>query len=85
MIGNNFTVGAGTLTKTEDNPSNVFATLNSLIPMRGTPTYQSANTYFHSDYNNWDSALSTIGATSGKWYWEAKANQDNLMIGCVCG
>ena len=34
--GNNFTVGAGTLTKTEDNPSNVFATLNSLIPMRGT-------------------------------------------------
>ena len=82
--GNNFTLGGGTLTKTEDNPSNVFATLNSLIPMRGTPTYQSANTYFRSDYNNWDSALSTIGATSGKWYFEAKwGNQDNLMIGCV--
>ena len=77
-------LGGGTLTKTEDNPSNVFATLNSLIPMRGTPTYQSANTYFRSDYNNWDSALSTIGATSGKWYFEAKwGNQDNLMIGCV--
>jgi len=27
---NNFTVGGGTLTKTEDNPSNVFATLNPL-------------------------------------------------------
>ena len=26
--GNNFTVGSGTLTKTEDCPSNVFATLN---------------------------------------------------------
>ena len=26
--GNNFTVGGGTLTNTEDNPSNVFATLN---------------------------------------------------------
>ena len=78
-----FTTG-GTLTKTEDCPSNVFATLNPLIPMRGTPTYQSGNTYFRSDYSNWDSALSTIGATSGKWYFEAKwGNQDNLMIGCV--
>ena len=28
---NNFTVGGGTLTKTEDNPSNVFATWNPLI------------------------------------------------------
>ena len=82
--GNNFTVAGGTLTKTEDCPSNVFATLNPLIPMRGTPTYQSGNTYFRSDYTNWDSALSTIGATSGKWYFEAKwGGQDNLMIGCV--
>ena len=82
--GNNFTVTAGTLTKTEDNPSNVFATLNPLIPMRGTPTYQSGNTYFRSDYSNWDSALSTIGATSGKYYFEAKwGGQENLMIGCV--
>jgi len=80
----NFAVTAGTLSKTEDSPSNVFATFNSLIPLRGTPTYQSGNTYFRSDYNNWDSALSTIGATSGKWYFEAKwGNQDNLMIGCV--
>ena len=81
---NNFTVAGGTLTKTEDNPSNVFATFNPLIPIRGTPTYQSGNTYFRSDYSNWDSALSTIGATSGKWYFEAKwGGQDNLMIGCV--
>jgi Neuraminidase (sialidase) len=28
--GNNFTVAGGTLTNTEDNPSNVFATLNPL-------------------------------------------------------
>ena len=27
---NNFAVGGGTLTKTEDNPSNVFATMNPL-------------------------------------------------------
>ena len=28
---NNFTVGGGTLTKTEDCPSNVFATINALV------------------------------------------------------
>ena len=28
---NNFTVGAGTLTKSEDNPSNVFATSGTYI------------------------------------------------------
>lgn len=81
---NNWSSDSGTIQKSEDNPSNVFATLNPLIPMRGTPTYQSGNTYFRSDYSNWDSALSTIGATSGKWYFEAKwGGQDNLMIGCV--
>ena len=81
---NNWTVAGGTLSKTEDNPSNIFAVLNPLIKMRGTPTYQSGNTYFRSDHGNWDSALSTIGATSGKWYFEAKwGNQNNLMIGCV--
>ena len=35
---NNFTVGGGTLTKTEDSPSNVFATWN--------PLYHSKMTYF---------------------------------------
>jgi hypothetical protein len=28
---NNFSIGGGTLTKTEDNPSNVFATFNPLM------------------------------------------------------
>ena len=31
----NFAVTAGTLTKTEDNPSNVFCTLNGIIPQAG--------------------------------------------------
>ena len=80
---NTFSVN-GSMTQLIDTPSNVFATLNPLIPFRGTPTFQSANTYFRSDYGNWDSALSTIGATSGKYYFEAKwGNQNNLMIGCV--
>ena len=80
---NNFTVN-GNLTQTQDTPSNVFATLNALIPMRGTATYNNGNTYFSSSYGDWDSALSTIGATQGKWYFETKwGNPEQLIIGCV--
>ena len=76
---NNFTVGGGTLTKTEDNPSNVFATC-SKEPIRtvsGTqliPVLSNGNT-------TWDATgvsggasvtLSTLGATTGKYYMEAK-------------
>ena len=82
--GNDFTVASGTLTQTQDTPANVFATLNALIPMRGTATYNNGNTYFSSSYGDWDSALSTIGVTQGKWYFETKwGNPEQLIIGCV--
>ena len=44
---NNFTVGGGTLTKTEDNPSNVFATWNPLSICNGSilkSTFTNGNT-----------------------------------------
>ena len=43
---NNFTVGGGTLTKTEDNPSNVFATWNPLdgVISLGNSTFTYGNT-----------------------------------------
>ena len=41
---NNWTVGGGTLTKTEDNPSNVFATLNPLYTFDASLTYTKGNT-----------------------------------------
>jgi len=83
--GNNFTVGSGTLTKTEDNPSNVFATINSLLPTAGTGTYQSGNTYFRSDSASWDSALSTLSPVAGKYYFEVKvgATGNKYSIGAV--
>jgi len=83
--GNNFTVGAGTLTKTEDSPSNVFATINSLLPTAGTGTYQSGNTYFRSDSASWDSALSTLSPVAGKYYFEVKvgATGNKYSIGAV--
>ena len=86
---NNWTVGAGTLTKTEDNPSNVFATYNPLcvqVGIANEPIFANGNTsisgattggvLFH--------APSTIGVSSGKWYAEFKggsASNQNGLVG----
>ena len=74
--GNNFTVGGGTLTKTEDNPSNVFATLNPLVNNAGeNMRLTNGNTSCQSNAaegNSWKLAVSTLGMTSGKYYWEIK-------------
>jgi hypothetical protein len=68
--GNNFTVGGGTLTNTEDSPSNVFCTLNPLSTDSGV-TLSSGNT--ESDYDaSVGNAKGTLGFSSGKFYWEAK-------------
>ena len=79
---NNFTLGGGTLTKTEDNPSNVFATLNPLH-IQGTTsrsiTY--GNTRFYTTTTAWGSALSTLGFSSGKFYVEAKILTLNSSTG----
>ena len=72
--GNNFTVGGGTLTNTEDNPSNVFATYNSLAPTAAAQTMQNGNTYLPGPNSNnyWQSVPATIGVSSGKFYCEFK-------------
>jgi len=72
---NNFSVSAGTLTKTEDNPSNVFTTLNSLVYSSASKTYgHGNNSITASDSGSWNSTQSTIGASSGKYYCEIKVN-----------
>ena len=86
--GNNFSLGGGTLTKTEDNPSNVFATYNPLCVQVGTanePKFGNGNTsilgsssgaiHFH--------APSTIGVSSGKWYAEFKGGSASNQNGFV--
>ena len=70
---NNFTVGGGTLTKTEDCPSNVFCTMNPLNAvyisfLQGNNTISGGNN--GSDYSY---IGSTLAANSGKFYWEVKA------------
>ena len=70
---NNFTVG-GTLTKTEDNPSNVFCTWNPLAKgdLTNNATLSNGNTYYSSDQSGYNIRVGTLGANKGKFYWEGK-------------
>ncbi len=78
---NTFTVGGGTLTKTEDNPSNVFATFNPLYNSGGTVTYSAGNNRFAEADNQWKTTFSTLGASAGKYYAEFKCNGNYMMVG----
>ena len=66
---NTFTVGGGTLTKTEDSPSNVFATMNALS--KGSDAVLSkGNTVLGNSQNTNSNVLGTIALGNGKYYWE---------------
>ena len=70
---NDFTVAAGTLTKSEDNPSNVFATFNNLHNYYEGGTYAYGNNQITTGGSNkytWNN--STIGMEAGKYYAEFK-------------
>ena len=70
--GNNFTVAGGTLTNTEDSPSNVFATANPIDFSGTAPTLGNGNlsltTVVTSDYP----FRSTLAFSKGKYYCEVK-------------
>ena len=84
---NNFTVGGGTLTNTEDNPSNVFATWNPLDHRSSNWNMQNGNTRLQgTGGDTWETrrAISTLGASSGKYYAEVKmttAGTDSYPFG----
>ena len=70
--GNNFTA-SGTLTNTEDCPSNVFCVLNPLSHLKGWTTTDGNTTFNSGTVTDWSSAVAgTIGASTGKYYWEVK-------------
>ena len=76
---NTFSVGNGTLTKTEDNPSNVFATWNPLWSQSngniGDVTFSHGNTTTITSVD-YRTTPATLGMKSGKYYWEIKRNED---------
>ena len=69
---NDFSLGGGTLTKTEDNPSNVFATGNPLMVKLGTWSNGNNSIVGSSSSQVRPQMWSTLGAKSGKFYAEAK-------------
>jgi len=70
---NNFAVANGTLTKTEDCPSNVFATFNpAYMPFDiGNGRADNGGTTIGSPGGD-SSSLASMGARSGKYYWEIR-------------
>ena len=69
---NNFTVGGGTLTNTEDSPSNVFATANPLDYSGIAPTLGNGNLSITSAELSDKPFRTTIAVSKGKWYMEYK-------------
>jgi len=72
--GNDCTVGGGTLTNTEDNPSNVFATFNALAYFGKGSALENGNTraYGDSATSNNECSFTTLTGSSGKYYAEFK-------------
>ena len=78
--GNNWT--ENNLASTDymiDTPTNNFSVLN---PLTTPMSISEGNLKAATTVNNlWQSAVSTIGVSSGKWYFETSAPQDTTMIG----
>ena len=83
----NFNADTGTLTKTLDNPNNVFATWNVLDSHYFWGAEESSwctngNTTARSGNSQYSSCTATLGASKGKYYWEfkyvAKSGSQNL-------
>jgi len=82
---NNFSLGGGTLTKTEDCPDNNFITLNPLNAYYTNSTFSNGNTTFASG-SSYSGTTANILLDTGKWYWEVKViskdgDTDNYSIG----
>jgi len=82
---NNFTVGGGTLTKTEDNPSNVYTVwnANSTVSYKqsGNPiVFSNGATSLLENGGEYKNAISTLGAFTGKYYFETKMISPNNSL-----
>ena len=81
---NNFALGGGTLTKTEDCPDNVFATWNASIGNMDALT--NGNTTITRGGSGWRGAFSTIGLPStGKFYCEFKIKSGSNLADLRAG
>ena len=79
--GNNYSSSGGTMTQLIDTPSNVFATLNPLdIGYTSNLSLTNGNNTTNQTSNWGDYGIrSTLAATTGKYYWEAKIATSNTL------
>ena len=80
---NDWAVSTGTLTKTEDNPSNVFATLNPLLDTNNPMILSNGNTTATgSGSGNHRFSGANICVSSGKYYYEVKVTKASSSPYC---
>lgn len=90
---NNFTITNGTLTKTEDNPSNVFASINNVLGtdvVGSTVNFSNGNTVAEDPSGSASGInpnfISTLGMPSkGKWYCELQPSSFSTGSGHSIG
>jgi len=81
---NDWSLAAGTLTKTEDCPDNNFATLNPLVAQGDT--FTNGNTTYTRSGSGWRGSYSTIGLPStGKFYCEFKISSGSNLADLRAG
>jgi len=81
---NDWSSVSGTLTKTEDCPSNVFANWNVLDNIYFAGNFSNGNTTLQSSSSNYAHCTTTLGMSSGKFYSEHKwTSGSNMRLGLV--
>jgi hypothetical protein len=79
--GNNLTfTTSGTLTQNVDTPSNNFCTMNPLDNYYFGGTFSNGNNTVQSASSSYSYCSSTIHVSSGKWYWEIKADSPDSSM-----
>jgi len=68
---NTFAVN-GNLKQALDTPSNVFNTLNPLVPIPSGFSITQGNLSFAASTGQWQGNVTTLAPTQGKWYYECK-------------
>ena len=85
--GNNFSTGGTYPSQATDTPTNNFCTMNPYAPylsriIAASDFTNGATQVTKTNSNAWCGAIGTMGVKSGKWYYEARVNDnDNLMLG----
>ena len=81
--GQNFTLQNITAAdQATDTPTNNFATFNALQPLQASGVISEGATKFYTG-SNWQTAVSSIAVSSGKWYAEFYPNSSTTIVGFV--